>query len=197
MTLKLNRQPQKVKRRRVTLDENWLLPLLNGLVLLAFVILASWLSWARAEQLPVIYDSGTARPLSDFIKAPNLAVPQALPEVNLAESDGFAEKLFPIHTPELSPGEVIAKPTQLLLPQPLFIIGCDALSRQWLSQFSGRLQQMGAVGLVVEAETLADYQAMVAIAPDIRLSPAPASQLAQQLALRHYPVLISASRIEQ
>ena len=41
MTLKLNRQPQKVKRRRVTLDENWLLPLLNGLVLLAFVNAAS------------------------------------------------------------------------------------------------------------------------------------------------------------
>jgi integrating conjugative element protein (TIGR03765 family) len=197
MTLKLDRQPQKVKGRRVTLNENWLLPLLNGLVMLAFVILASWLSWARAETLPVIYDSGTARPLSDFIKAPNLTPPPALPEATLAESDGFAEKLFPIHTPELSPGEVMATSTQLFLPQPLFIIGCDARSRKWLSQFSGRLQQIGAVGLVVEAETLADYQAMVAIATGIRLSPTPASQLAQQLALRHYPVLISASRIEQ
>ncbi len=192
-----NPPPQKAKRCRVTVDENWLLPLLNGLVLLAFIILAGWLSWARAEQLPVIYDSGHARPLSDFIQAPHLALPQALPEVNLAESDGFAEKLFPIHTPELSPGEVMATSTQLLLPQPLFIMGCDARSKQWLSQFSGRLQQIGAVGLVVEAQSLADYQAVAALAPSLRLSPAPASQLAQQLALSHYPVLISASRIEQ
>jgi integrating conjugative element protein (TIGR03765 family) len=135
--------------------------------------------------------------LADFIKAPHLAVPQALPEVNLAESDGFAEKLFPIHTPELSPGEVMATSTQLLLPQPFFIIGCDARSRQWLRQFSGRLLQIGAMGLVVDAQSLADYQAVAALVPGIRLSPTPASQLAKQLALRHYPVLISASRIEQ
>lgn len=193
--MNLNRDQETSTRFNV--DVHWILSLLNVLVVVAFVVLFCWLSPVGAEQLPVIYDSGTARPLSDFIKAPNLTLPPVLPEATLAESDGFAEKLFPIHTPELSPGEVMATPTQLLLPQPLFIIGCDARSRQWLSQFSGRLQQIGAVGLVVEAETLADYQAMVALAPGLRLSPAPASQLAQQLALRHYPVLISASRIEQ
>jgi integrating conjugative element protein (TIGR03765 family) len=193
--MNLNRDQETSTRFNV--DDHWILSLLNVLVLVAFVGLFCLLSPVSAEQLPVIYDSGNARPLSDFIKAPNLAVPQALPEVNLAESDGFAEKLFPIHTPELSPGEVMATPTQLLLPQPFFIIGCDARSRQWLSQFSGRLQQIGAVGLVVEAQSLADYQAVAALVPGLRLSPAPASQLAQQLALRHYPVLISASRIEQ
>lgn len=191
----LNRDQETSTRFNV--DDHWILSLLNVLVVVGFLGLFCWLSPVGAEPLPVIYDSGKARPLSDFIKAPNLAVPQALPEVNLAESDDFSEKLFPIHTPELSPGEVMATSTQLLLPQPLFIIGCDARSRQWLSQFSGRLQQIGAVGLVVEAQSLADYQAVAALAPGLRLSPAPASQLAKQLALRHYPVLISASRIEQ
>lgn len=193
--MNLNRDQEESTRFNV--DDHWILSLLNVLVVVGFVALFCWLSPVGAEPLPVIYDSGKARPLSDFIKAPHLAVPKVLPEVNLTESDDFSEKLFPIHTPELSPGEVMATSTQLLLPQPLFLLGCDARSRQWLSQFSGRLQQIGAVGLVVEAETLADYQAVASLAPGLRLSPAPASQLAKQLALRHYPVLISASRIEQ
>jgi integrating conjugative element protein (TIGR03765 family) len=193
--MNLNRDQETSTRFNV--DDHWILSLLTEWGVVAYVVLFCWLSPVGAEPLPVIYYSGKARPLSDFIKAPKLALPQVLPEVNLAESDDFSEKLFPIHTPELSPGEVMATSTQLLLPQPLFLLGCDARSRQWLSQFSGRLQQIGAVGLVVEAQSLADYQAVAALAPGLRLSPAPVSQLAQQLALRHYPVLISASRIEQ
>jgi len=53
------------------------------------------------------------------------------------------------------------------------------------------------VGLVVEAPSLNDYQALKAIAGDLPLAPAPVPDLARQLTLSHYPVLISATRIEQ
>lgn len=179
-------------------DENWILPLLNVWSILAYAALSFWLSLGEAkEDITVIYDTGTASPLSDFVKAPKLAVPEGLPEINLQASDGFAAQLFPIHTPELSPGEVNAQTTQLLLPQPFFIIGCDGRSKQWLNQFKDRLSQIGAVGLVVEADNLAEFQALSEVAQGLRLSPVPASQLAKQLGISHYPVLVTASRIEQ
>ena len=151
---------------------------------------------AQAE-LTVIYASGTASPLSDFIKAPKLAVPAGLPELNLPTKDDFAAKLFPVHTPELTPGDVNPQTTQLFLPQPFFMMGCDNRSQQWLSQYRERLIQIGAVGLVVEANSLAEFEAITTLAHGLRLSPVTASQLAKQLGISHYPVLVTASRIEQ
>ncbi len=148
-------------------------------------------------ELTVIYDTGTASPLSDFVKAPKLAVPESLPGLNLQAKDDFAAQLFPVHTPELTPGDVNPQTPQLLLPQPFFIIGCDGRSKQWLSQYQGRLALIGAVGLVVEANSLADFEALSTIANGLRLSPVTASQLAKQLGISHYPVLVTASRIEQ
>ena len=177
---------------------DWILPVLNALVIPATVALLFWLTPADAKaEVTVIHDTGTASPLSDFVKAPKLAVPAQLPEIDLQASDNFAAQLFPIHTPELTPGAVNPQTTRLLLPQAFFMVGCDGRSRQWLSQFQERLIQIGAVGLVVEADSLADFQALSAVAQGLRLSPAPASQLAKQLGISHYPVLVSASRIEQ
>lgn len=173
-------------------------PLLNAKVVIAFVALLFWLTPGEAKaELAVIYDTGTASPISGFVKAPRLAVPEGLPEINLQAGDDFVPNLFPIHTPGLTPGEVNPQTTQLLLPQPFFMVGCDDRSKQWLGRYQGRLTQIGAVGLVVEAESLAEFQALAAVAQGLRLSPVPASQLAKQLGISHYPVLVSASRIEQ
>ncbi len=179
-------------------DENWTLPLLNVWAIFAYAALFFWLPMGGTQaEVTVIYDTGTASPLSDFVKAPKLAVPEGLPEINLQASDGFAQQLFPIHTPELTPGEVNPQTTQLLLAQPFFIIGCDGRSKQWLIQFKDRLSQIGAVGLVVEADSLADFLALSEVAQGLRLSQVPASQLTKQLGISHYPVLVTASRIEQ
>jgi integrating conjugative element protein (TIGR03765 family) len=165
---------------------------------IAFVALVSWLTPGGAKaELTVIYDTGTASPISGFVKAPRLAVPEGLPDINLQTGDGFAAHLFPVHTPELTPGDFNPQATQLLLPQPFFIIGCDARSRQWLGRYQGRLAQIGAVGLVVEADSLAEFQDLSSLANGLRLSPVQGSQLAKQLGISHYPALVSASRIEQ
>jgi integrating conjugative element protein (TIGR03765 family) len=173
-------------------------PFLNAKVTIAFVALLFWLPIGGTQaELAVIYDTGTASPISDFVKAPRLAVPEGLPEINLQAGDGFAAQLFPVHTPGLTPGDINPQRIQLLLPQPFFMVGCDSRSKQWLGRYQGRLTQIGAVGLVVEAESLAEFQALAAVAQGLRLSPVSAPQLAKQLGISHYPVLVSASRIEQ
>lgn len=120
-----------MKKRIPSLDDKWILPLLNVWVILAFAALYCWLSVGEAKaELTVIYNTGTASPLSDFVKAPKLTVPAQLPELNLPASDDFVAQQFPIHTPELTPGTVNPQTTQLLLPQPFFIVGCDERSKQ-------------------------------------------------------------------
>jgi integrating conjugative element protein (TIGR03765 family) len=59
------------------------------------------------------------------------------------------------------------------------------------------LKQLGAVGLVVEAPSLEAYQALKVLAGDLFLAPVTTPEVAQQLGLSHYPVLITATRIEQ
>jgi integrating conjugative element protein (TIGR03765 family) len=179
-------------------DEDWILPILTGCLAAAVVIVVVWLTTGDAEAgVVVIYDTGTARPISDFIAIPTLAVPQDLPAINEQLGDEFLTQLFPVHTPELTPGEVTASAVNLTLPQPFFILGTDALSKHWLYQYRDRLIQISAVGLVVEASSLEDFQVLKATAPALPLSPVRASELAKQLSLNHYPVLITASRIEQ
>ena len=87
------------------LDADWIFPVLNVLVIPGTMALLFWLTPVHAKaELTVIYDTGTASPLSDFVKAPKLAVPEGLPEINWQAGDGFAAQLFPVHTPELTPG---------------------------------------------------------------------------------------------
>jgi integrating conjugative element protein (TIGR03765 family) len=179
-------------------NEDCTLPQWRVLLSLTFVAFFFLFPGGKATaEVIVIYDTGTGRPLSDFVKTPQMVVPEGLPDNNLPASDDFVPKLFPVHTPELTPGAVTRQSTSLFLPHPFFILGCDARSTQWLSQYHPRLRQIGAVGLVVEAPSLADFQALSAVAKGLRLSPVNASQLAQQLSIRHYPVLVTASLIEQ
>jgi integrating conjugative element protein (TIGR03765 family) len=59
------------------------------------------------------------------------------------------------------------------------------------------LRELGAVGLVVNAESQVALDALRRLAPELILSPVSADDLAQRLGIRHYPVLITATGIEQ
>ncbi len=50
---------------------------------------------------------------------------------------------------------------------------------------------------MVEAPSLEAYQTLKLLAGDLFLAPVSAPEVAQQLGLSHYPVLITATRIEQ
>jgi integrating conjugative element protein (TIGR03765 family) len=56
---------------------------------------------------------------------------------------------------------------------------------------------MGAVGMLVQAETREDLQAVADLADGLPILPTSASDIAKALGISHYPVLISAHGVEQ
>lgn len=145
------------------------------------------------SSLIVIYDSGDTLPIAPYL--PKRSEPQ--PKLPKQPSASKAFQL-PIETPSMSPGgvKVTAKPLKYL-QQPLFLVGTDARSKSWLKAKRDQLVKLNAVGLLVQANTVKDIQAMQALAKGLRLIPASAESFAKPLSLTHYPVLISKDGWEQ
>lgn len=153
------------------------------------------LAAARAEPA-VLADRAPTRPAEDY-GIPRIALPQqpARPPTPLS-TPGPA---WPVRTPGLSPGAFA--PYDARLPQlagrPMFLIGSDTLSRDWLARHQARLAELHAAGLLVQAEGPGDLAAMRDLVGGLPLAAANARELARILNLSHYPALISAGRIEQ
>ena len=58
-------------------------------------------------------------------------------------------------------------------------------------------KDIGAVGMLVQAETREDLRAIAELADGLSILPASASDIVKALGISHYPVLISARGIEQ
>ncbi len=163
----------------------------------AAIAIASFACASVALAAPVvIHDTGRGLSLAPYfepLKGTQADVPPTTPL-----PDSVADGLLPIHTPEMSPGKVEKRPlNKPELTQPLFLIGSDALSLEWLRRHRPRLIQINAIGMLVEARTAADLQAVANLSKGLRIMPASASDIARLLGLAHYPVLIARTVIEQ
>jgi len=102
---------------------------------------------------------------------------------------------FPVKTTSMRPGRLSA-PVRLrwpgALPVPMFIVGDDALSHQWLAANRQRLARLGASGVVANVTSIEALQALRRVAPGLPLAPASLDALAQDLGLSVYPVLMKA-----
>lgn len=184
---------------------------LSSLLVLILGVVAN--SSVQAE-LTVIYDSGQTQPLAPLLR-PLLGSRQ--PSVVSVESHtlrlspqsrlGAAElsNLLPIRSPGLSvgdgsdrtlPPEVLAR-LAALNPRPLFLVGADEASLHWLAAHRERLNTLGAMGLLIEAETEADVWRVAEVAQGLPMTLGSGSDLAAALGIQHYPVLISGEGIEQ
>lgn len=108
------------------------------------------------------------------------------------------QDMLPLTSERLTPGRVM--PRALDLPggfTPIFLIGDDDLSRQWLASRGDILRDMNAVGLVIQAEDQAALQALRDEAQGLELRPVSGDGLAERLGLEHYPALINQNGIEQ
>lgn len=145
------------------------------------------------EPLTVIYDSGDTLPLEPYL-------PKRAPreEVTLQEEKDQLPFNLPITTPSMQPGKATVTPKALrYLQRPLFLVGADQVSKDWLAEKREQLVRIGAVGLLVEAKDRQEVEAVLKIAEGLRLVPASADSFATQLGLTHYPILLSKEGWEQ
>jgi len=149
--------------------------------------------------LTVIYDSGNTQPLAPFLEViEDSETPQQQPAPNnnqLGAAD--INTLLPIKSPGLSPGPIQSQAVKRPFTRPFFLIGSDPLSRQWLSQHRERLLEIGAAGMLIQAEIAADLEAIAKIGQGLQIMPASGSDIARALGIKHYPVLVSKEGIEQ
>ena len=145
------------------------------------------------ESLTVIYDSGDTLPLEPYL-------PKRAPQEKAAIPEKTSQLPFslPITTPSMQPGRVTASPKALrYLQRPLFLVGADQVSKDWLAEKREQLIELGAVGLLVEAKDRQEVEAVLAIAEGLRLVPASAEGFAAKLGLTYYPILLSKEGWEQ
>lgn len=156
------------------------------------------LGWAgSAVGTPaVIHDQGPTRPLADYVAMP---APRAAGPARQAGPFQSLGPRFPVRTPRLSPGQVAPRAVNLpqLAGRPMFLIGSDSFSRAWLARYRDRLRAAGAVGILVQADTAEEFETMKTLAQGLPITAVPAPRLVESLNLAHYPVLVSAGRIEQ
>jgi integrating conjugative element protein (TIGR03765 family) len=148
----------------------------------------------HASSLIVVEDRGGVSALpyyQDLAPEPNAQSTQ--PENIGVRGQGS----FPVRSDQLTPGQVQGRVINAPGLQPLFLVGDDESSRTWLSQRREQLQQLHAVGLVVNVASAERFAEVQRWAGDLQIVPAPSNELAQRLGIKHYPLLITATTIQQ
>ncbi|HEA8664613.1 TPA: integrating conjugative element protein, partial [Escherichia coli] len=105
--------------------------------------------------------------------------------------------MLPVSTPEMSPGEVVARRLQLPGIGALFLVGDDAHSRTWLQMNAAVLRERKAAGMVVNVADESSLRVLRELAPGVVMVPASGSVLARRLQISHYPVLITDNGLSQ
>lgn len=175
---------------------------MSALPALAFSLSLAWLPViVQADALIVVEDRGGASALP-YYEALNLQprVELGAPQIELPRPPTEAvneTSMLPVRSMRLSPGEVARRVIEAPGLRPFFLVGDDQRSHAWLQQRAPRLRELGAVGLVVNVSSAESLAALRALAPELPLSPVVGDDLAERLGLRHYPVLITATGLEQ
>lgn len=150
---------------------------------------------AQAE-LKVIGDFGgesavrfyeALQPDESMVQANPNSVPSTLTEADI----------LPVVSHRMTPGQI--QPVRMNLPGmlPIFLIGTDNLSKNWLHSNYDYLKKIGAMGLVVSVKTTNELNELRQLAPDLTLMPTPGDDLASRLNLAHYPALLTSEGLSQ
>ncbi|TWH75935.1 integrating conjugative element protein (TIGR03765 family) [Azomonas agilis] len=112
------------------------------------------------------------------------------------ESPAIAD-VFPVISMRLSPGFIEDRAIDMPGLNPVFLIGNDSLSRNWLRANKSLLQRLKATGLVVNAASPDSVNELSVLVDGLLLLPVTGDDLARLLDLEHYPVLITPTYLEQ
>ncbi|PQA85855.1 integrating conjugative element protein [Hyphococcus luteus] len=160
---------------------------------------------AAAEDPRVLYSTGETTPIADLFADPALreklhaSAQQPVTHPNLS-----SDSLYPIRSKRLTVGRVGDRSLAVLAEikkrpgmRPVFLIGDDPTSAAWLKGNADYLKSSGAVGLVVNVESRARFEALARVAPDLPLFAGGGDDIARELGLFHYPVLITPNSVQQ
>jgi integrating conjugative element protein (TIGR03765 family) len=119
------------------------------------------------------------------------AYPNSIPAM-LSEAD-----ILPVVSHRMTPGQI--QPVQINLPGmlPIFLIGTDNFSKNWLHRNYDYLRKIEAKGLVVSVSTIKELNELRQLAPELKLMPTPGDDLASRLNLAHYPALLTSEGLSQ
>lgn len=86
--------------------------------------------------------------------------------------------------------------TNNVFSQPLFVIGDDAVSREWLKKHTTELQKLHAIGFVTNISSGKALNELNILA-NVPLQPVDVDELAHLLNVHHYPFVLEAGVIWQ
>ena len=140
-----------------------------------------------------IHEGGPTLPIREYLIGLRLPEPATRPGASPVQA-ATLPMAFPVTTPSMRPGP-LQRPMRLrtagALIAPLFIVGDDQESKQWLSAHREALHRRGATGLVVNVASLDAFRSLRALAPDVPLAPGSIETLARQSGLAVYPLFIA------
>ena len=105
--------------------------------------------------------------------------------------------ILPVRSSQLSPGPIASRTLNMPDLHPFFLVGGDPQSLTWLRQHAVGLREMGAAGLAVEVADTESLARIRAAAPGLTILPVNGNEIAIRLQIEHYPVLITATALEQ
>jgi integrating conjugative element protein (TIGR03765 family) len=141
-----------------------------------------------------IHEGGPTVPIGQYLAGFFAQEPPA-PQGTAPAQAGTLPMAFPITTESMRPGRLQASAhlrTAGWLAAPMFIVGDDPPSRQWLALNRDKLRRLGASGLVVSVATLDAFRSLRAVAPDVPMAPGSIDELARQTGLSVYPLFVAA-----
>ncbi len=107
---------------------------------------------------------------------------------------------FPLSSEILTVGDVESKAVNLkYMPFPVYFVGTDNRSKAWVVQHHDVLKSINAVGVIVAAENEQAVQIFLTGIEDLPMKMVSVDDVIRnaQLPVKHYPVLITNSVIEQ
>ena len=130
---------------------------------------------------------------------PEENVPMGQP-FNSEQVDQYALKnRLPIQSKLLTPGRVKTRKwqRQAFMGTSIALIGYDKASVKWLKLKKKQLQAQGTVIMMVNVRTELQFKKIQAFLPNNQILAMSGDDVARQLNIRHYPVLITSKGVEQ
>ena len=111
----------------------------------------------------------------------------------------LAKQRFPIKSKQLKPGRVQSRrwDSARFMTTQMALLGYDRLSVKWLQKNKKKLEQEQIIIMVVNVQTQEQFNKIKAFLPNNTVQAMSGDDIARQLQISHYPVLINARGIEQ